>query len=149
MDAPDDPVGGHRCVIRQTVSDLIELEADLIRMGQDSPVDKLNARWQHLWQMAVAWVREERRWRFPHPRLPDDEARADVNRRAPAERAFFDAIASAWPDRTNVPAPPTGDEPAADDEPVADQPVSVTRKCGPVVAEATFHITSTPIASRG
>ena len=138
-----DPFDNHRGVLRQTVSDLIEVEAALTRMGQDSPADTLNSRWRGLWQQAVAWVREERRWRFPHARLPDDQAKADVNRRVTAERAFFAAVAAHWSDATG------GRAPSPADEPTADQPVTVAEKCAPGVSEVSYQVSATPVACRG
>lgn len=137
-----DPFDSHRWVLRQLVSDLIELEADLTRMGQDSPAATLNSRWQHLWQRAVEWVREERRWRFPHACLPDGEAKADVNRRVTAERAFFAAVAAHWPGAAGA-----SDRWAADEPPVAD-PVTVSEACAPVASDVPSYTPVTPIARR-
>lgn len=114
------PFDSHRTILRQTVADLLALEADLVRMGKDSPADALAGPWRELWLKAAAWVREELVWRFPHALTPDERVKSDNDRRAGAEKQFLDVVADIWP------APPEGWAAAtAEQERPADAPDAV------------------------
>jgi hypothetical protein len=78
----------HRTIIIQTVSDLIDLEADLFRLGKDSPSDLFDSRVQ----AAVGWVGELRGWRFPHPNMTVEEIEESLVRRKLAEERFNAAL---------------------------------------------------------
>lgn len=82
----------HRTIIIQTVSDLIDLEADLFRLGKDSPSDLFDSRVRVAWQAAVAWVGELRGWRFPHPNMTVEEIEESLVRRKLAEERFNAAL---------------------------------------------------------
>lgn len=72
--AGDAATDRHRTVIIQTVSDLLDVEVDLFRLGKDSPAGKLQGRSREVWQAAAAWVSQLREWRLPH----DSKSVADI-----------------------------------------------------------------------
>jgi hypothetical protein len=55
----------HRTILIQTVSDLIEIEADLVRMGATPPSARLTGQSLELWRAASEFVTDLRRWRVP------------------------------------------------------------------------------------
>jgi hypothetical protein len=75
------------------VSDLLDLEADLFRLGKDSPAVELDGRWRGLWRVAAEWVRELRSWRFPHAAMPVDDIEDSLLRRKLAEERFNTTLA--------------------------------------------------------
>jgi hypothetical protein len=82
----------HRTLIIQTVSDLLDLETDLFRLGKDSPADQFDGWVRGVWQAATAWVGELRAWRFPHPSMPVDDIESSLVRRKLAEERFNAAV---------------------------------------------------------
>lgn len=96
-DDEGEPFDRHRTILMQTVSDLLDVEADLLRLDEESPAGKLKGRWRELWQTAAAWVREERVWRFPPRRQEAQEINPVLDRRAAAEKRFIDVVVGLWP----------------------------------------------------
>ncbi len=92
----------HRTILIQTVSDLLDLEADLFRLGKDSPSAGLGGGVGAAWLTAAAWVGELRAWRFPHESMPVDEIEQSLLGRKLAEERFIAAVGG------------LGGEPAAD-----------------------------------
>lgn len=117
-----EPFDRHRTILMQTVSDLLDLEADLLRMDENSPAGELEGRWRELWETAAAWVREERVWRYPPRHQEAEEIDAVLVRRAAAEKRFIDVVVALWP----TPAAGTG-EPAVE-APTADPVHHVTAR---------------------
>lgn len=82
----------HRNILVQTVSDLLDVEADLFRLGKDSPSTRLAAGVSGAWLAAAAWVGELRAWRFPHESMPVDEIEQSLVGRKLAEERFIAAL---------------------------------------------------------
>lgn len=83
----------HRTILIQTVSDLLDLEADLFRLGKDSPAVAFQGELRVLWRAAAEWVRELRSWRFPHEAMPVDDIEDSLLRRKLAEERFNTTLA--------------------------------------------------------
>ncbi len=78
----------HRTIIIQTVSDLLDLDADLVRLGKDSPSAVLTGWSRAVWHAAAAWVSELRTWRFPHESMPVADIEHSLVCRKLAEEEF-------------------------------------------------------------
>ncbi|MCU0702528.1 MAG: hypothetical protein MUF18_00870 [Fimbriiglobus sp.] len=78
----------HRTILIQVVSDLIDLEADVRRMGKDSPSEDFADDTRAVWLAAADWVRELRAWRFPHDSMAVSDIEDSLVRRKEAEERF-------------------------------------------------------------
>jgi hypothetical protein len=86
------PPDRHRTILIQTVSDLLDVEADLFRLGKDSPSAGLGSGVAAAWVAAASWVGELRAWRFPHDSMPVHEIEKSLLGRKLAEERFVAAV---------------------------------------------------------
>jgi hypothetical protein len=82
------PPDRHRTILIQTVSDLLDLETDLHRLGKRSPADGFDGWLRDAWRSAAVWVAELRVWRFPHESMPVDDIEQSLVCRKHAEERF-------------------------------------------------------------
>lgn len=82
------PPDRHRTILIQTVSDLLDLETDLHRLGKQSPAVKFDGWLRDAWQAAAQLVVELRAWRFPHDAMPVDDIEQAMLCRKLAEERF-------------------------------------------------------------
>jgi len=88
----DIPHDGHHSILKQTVSDLLDVEADLFRVGKSTPTGKFDEWMTEAWAAAVAWVREFRTWQIPHEAMPIGDIEHTLVRRKLAENRFHAVI---------------------------------------------------------
>lgn len=86
--AGDIPQDRHRTIMIQTGSDLLDIEADLGRLGVSSPADRLEPWVQAVWQALVPLVLELRTWRLPAPDMPIELIESALIRRKALEEQF-------------------------------------------------------------
>lgn len=82
----------HNTILKQTVSDLLDVEADLFRVGKGSPVAEFGPWMMEAWAAAVAWVREFRT-AIPLDAMPVDDIEELLERRKRTENCFNVAVA--------------------------------------------------------
>ncbi len=103
------PADRHRLIVVQTVSDLLELQDDLARLGTPDPAAAFSGWVRAAWDAAVLWVCELRAWRIPPDSLPVAEIEAALERRQSLESRFTSALF----DVADVDAPAVLHAPAA------------------------------------
>lgn len=96
----------HRTILKQFVSDLLDVEADLFLVGVNSPANKLDPRMREAWAAAVDWVREFRTPPVPLDVMPVPDIKDMLERRKQAEDRF-NAVVVRMPDVLSQ-----GEEPA-------------------------------------
>ncbi len=101
--AGDTPADRHRSILIQTVSDLIDLETDLFRMGKDSPAVGQTAHTEAVWQAAVTWVQQLRAWRFPHESMSVADIEHSLVCRKLAEEEFNAVVCDGPTDPVSAP----------------------------------------------
>lgn len=106
----------HRTILIQTVSELIDVEADLYRLGTADPAAGFKGWMKVGWEVASAWVRELRAWRLPPASVSVADIEAALERRQRLEVAFVAAVCAATED--------------ADDEPADDPPAVLVSRAG-------------------
>lgn len=95
----------HRGILVQLVSDLIDVEADLVRMGQESPADQLTGDVRGVWLAAAALAHELRLWRIPQDRMTVPQIEAALSRRKALEE-WFNSLVQLFEDRDDPPVTP-------------------------------------------
>ena len=87
------PPDRHRTILIQTVSDLLDLETDLYRLGKESPAVQFDGWLRDAWQTAAVWVAELRAWRFPHQAMQVIDIEQSLVCRKLAEERFNAVVA--------------------------------------------------------
>ena len=86
------PSDRHRVVLIQTVSDMLDVEADLYRLGSTDPAAEFEGWMVAGWETAAAWVRELRTWRIPPPQVSVPAIEEALERRQSLEAAFVAVV---------------------------------------------------------
>lgn len=132
-------IDSHETILVQTVSDLLDLEVELFRMGKSSPAEAFTGDQRTLWTEATALVKERRLWRVPHDHLPNEEVRYALEMRKADLEHFRGVLCAVWPQ-------PVDDGPAVplpeDERPAGEG------KHPPVATDAVFHTSSAAVARR-
>lgn len=78
----------HRVILKQFVSDLLDVEANLSLVGVNSPANKLDPWMKEAWDAAADWVRELRAPPVPIEAMPVPDIKDMLDRRKRAENHF-------------------------------------------------------------
>jgi len=108
----------HRTILVQTVSDLLDVETDLTRLGATPPSARLTGPARELWQAATELVCELRQWRVPPVAVSADSVEAADRTRRVLEGRMNDVI---------LDLPDAAEE--ADADTIVTAPVIVTSTC--------------------